>query len=81
MTGTVIFVPTAGREGELGHQPACFSAFGATSRKMLQGVIQALLWTLLALNGQGLGQTASTGALKGEVSDPSGKESVMSQLK
>jgi hypothetical protein len=74
MTGTVIFVPTAGREGEPEHQPACFSVLSATtSWKMLQGVIHALLWTLLALNGQGLGQTASTGALKGEVSDPSGK--------
>ena len=74
MTGTVIVVPTAGSEGRPGCGHAWFSAFGArTSWKALQVLIQALFWTLLTLNGRGLGQTASTGALKGEVSDPSGK--------
>jgi hypothetical protein len=52
------------------------------SRQILQDVFQIVCWIFLGLHTPSLGQTASTGALMGEVVDlPQIEESLRSQFK
>ena len=46
--------------------------YAMRSGRILHGVLQLWFWTLLGMGSAGWGQTASTGALLGEVLDPSG---------